>query len=390
MAAVIKKINYLDNNCIIVNDGEKYDINPQTREFTYGNNVRYICYNLPTTLRTHKSICDYHDETFQIPAIIEHSKAVDLIKKLINISAHNLAVDSIPCDKSINQAYDDIKNSLKNMISSIHIEDNGTREQANKILHIFSNVCDLVQSDEIEKGILASYPMCYNIKVNLDNTPIGKLLEYLLEYIVAYNSYNPNVISYHSLNNNIGYIYTIIYILSVDASLLRFDLLTKTEDIIMHAFFSMFIDIITDKCGKMLFIDEKNVHASTILRQYHTSYPVLAKINSRESSKIYGHLLEPIVDKLQKENINLMPYLISYTMPDEERILYLYEHVLKNKKAFSGSNKVQTKWFTTDEYLNMIKTVTGSVENSMYDVDILNSIIPYFLTMFPEDHDQVH
>ena len=379
--ATINKITYLDDDYIIVNEDEKYAINSLTREFDSANGTRYIIYNLNVTLRLHTSICDYCDKTFQIPAIIEYTKAIDLIKKLINISVHNLAVDSIPCDKSIGQTYEDIKTSLKNMISLIEIEDPETKNQATKLMQIFSTMCDLLHSEEVENGILSSFPMCYNLSVDLDTTPMGKLLEYLIEYIVAYNMYHPQIMSYHSLNNNIGYIYVVIYILVVNASILPSYLFTKNEDIIMHGFFSMFIDIITDKCGKLLYIEGKNDYASSLLRKYHASYPVLKKITSRQAAKRYGHMLEPLMQDLKKETINMIPYLISYTMTDEERILYLYEYIGQNKKALTSNDGIQTKWFTTSEYLDMLKTVTGSLSANFgrYDMKSLEKILPNIL-----------
>ena len=381
---MIEKINYICDDYIIVNDGMKFDINPQTKEFDYENGVRYICYNLNINLRTHNTICDYFDETFKIPAVIEHTKAVDLIKKLINISAHNLSISSIPCEKTMDEAYDEIKNSLKNMISSSNhnIQDSKILNELDKLMKIFISCCDSIQSEDIEKGILASYPTCFELKLDINTTPLGKLLEYLLEYIVAYNSFHPYTLPYHSLNNNIGHIYTIIYILTVDSSILDGTLFTKPEDIILHSLFSKFVDVITDKCGKILFINEENIQASTILRQYHTKYPILSKITSRETAKLYSHQLGPIIEQLQKECINLMPFLISYTMPDDERILYIYEHISKNRQILE-KDKIQTKWFSSEEYLNILKKVTGSVKKSMYHMKILQDIIPYFITMFP-------
>ena len=142
--------------------------------------------------------------------------------------------------------------------------------------------------------------MCYKINVDLKKISMGKLLEYLLDYIVAYNTYHPQVISYHSLNNNIGYLYLILYILTVDASILVSNVFTKREDIILHSFFSIFIDILTDKCGKILFIEEKNVYAATILRKYRTHYPVLAKITSRQAALLHGHQLNSIFSEAQR------------------------------------------------------------------------------------------
>lgn len=381
---MIEKINLICDEYIIINDRLKFNINPQTKEFDYENGVRYICYNLNINLRTHNTICEYVDETFKIPAVIEKTKAVDLIKKLINISAHNLSITSIPCDKTINQAYDEIKTSLKHMIlsSNHNIHDSNIMNELNKMMKIFSSCVDSIQSEDIEKGILASYPMCYNLKIDINTTPVGKVLEYLLEYIVAYNSFHPNTLPYHSLNNNIGHIYTIIYILTVDSSSIDSNVFTKTEDIILHSLFSKFMDVVTDRCGKILFINENNTHAKTILRQYHTKYPILSKITSRETAKLYGHQLGPIIEQLQKEEINLIPFLISYTMSDEERILYIYEYISRNKQVLE-KDKIQTKWFSSEEYLNILKKVTESVKKSMYTITILQDIIPYFISMFP-------
>ena len=373
--AKINIILHLDKDCIVINNNEKYLLNSQG-EFNISG-TRYITFKLPVTLRTHISICNYHDKSFHIPAIIEYSKAVDLIKKLLNISAHNLSVNSIPCDKSISEAYDDIKESLKNMISLIKVDEYETQMQADKIMKIFAHICDLIQPEEIEQGILASYPMCYKINVDLQKISMGKLLEYLLDYIVAYNIYHPQVISYHSLNNNIGYLYLILYILTVDASILVSDIFTKREDIILHSFFSIFIDILTDKCGKILFIEEKNVYAATILRKYHTHYPVLAKITSRQAALLHGHQLDSIFSEAQNEGINLIPYLVSYTMPDEERLLYLYEYFLHNKSYFQNHNSLPPI-----EYLGLLKKITESVHDSFYSINIMQELIPYFLQTF--------
>ena len=87
--------------------------------------------------------------------------------------------------------------------------------------------------------------------------------------------------------------------------------------------------------------------------------------------------MDSIFSEAQIEGINLIPYLVCYTMPDEERLLYLYEYFLHNKRHFQNHN-----FLPPIEYLGLLKKITESVHDSFYCIDIMQELIPYFLQIF--------
>lgn len=359
-------------------DGAVHKLN-EDREFTV-NGLCYVVFFATLSTRTHHKVTDYEDVGHKIPALILKDDAVRLVQHFANISAHSLRLTTVPPTTDFEGAINELKNLIIQTSLDPQAQDAGNsplvdRVALDRIVSILNEIVTSISVSDCLDGIKAGRPIC--ISLNTHNQSLSLIVEQLFEFIHAYTSYDEKTIAYHSLNTCLYILYSIMRILFVERSTFQSDLFVTKNDIIIHYFVSMLMDMITDKCSYELYIKGRHPDASAIVKKYRMRYPVLHRVLTKND---VNKVPKRFYDEASAEPIKLLPYLLTYNMNPKERILYTYNAFVREFNKHANGN-----CFSCDELWTILENLSAGMVNDHYRSETFFSILPRLVTLLSEN-----
>lgn len=353
------------------------------------NGVAYVMFQNTLTLRQHTSFSEFTTQKFKTPFIIGVAVAEEIIKDIINISSYNLnVINSLTNESMITRSLPDTFIKIKNSLVSLSTTSDVPMEDAHgqtlsKTLQLLTNICDSISSEDILNGIFASQASQLTVKLN-PTLPVGDVLSQFIEYIVNYVCFDDAIIQMRGLNSSLDLFYSVIYVIMLYESFIPTDLFTTTTDLIMQTLIQIIYDGVTDRTSAELFIRERNETATALKRKYFAQYKFLlaSEINNVELKN------SDIMSKVQQESITLMPYLLTFSMSDHQRVCFLYNHFYENRKELPIA--LSAKWLGYEQLFNYLALIWKPTVRcpSRYDTDAFLTIIPELLSLFQVEEAQ--
>lgn len=366
--ATINNVNYVAN---------------EAKEFMYKGEC-YIIYNNTLSLRKHENACDFDTKLFKIPFIIKKNDALRIIQYVINLSNYNLEIIDSNSKKPIcNNNVEGTFMQIKNELTELALNQKDSINEFQDSLNLLISMCSNLTSTDVIKGIFENNIEKFTLE--LDTTlPTAIIMEKMLEYITNYRSYNESIVQIRSLNSSLDFMYTITYILSLFYSEISNDLYTNTNDLIIHSILEILYDTITDRCTYELFIKEKSSVAADIKQKYLKKYRFLSSPNI-DMSKVANSSL---ISELENEKVVMYPYILTISMPNMARIKFLYNHFYKNKNKIPLTK--EGVWMSEKEFVDTLRLFWDPLKKDYgkYNVDILVTLTPHLIKMFPTDGKQ--
>ncbi len=333
-------------------------------EFVY-KNIPVVVFKVITSLRTHEklpngkySVSNYMDEKFKVFVIMRKSRAQTMVQKFVNLTQSYITFSTIPHN-------DTIENSVRSLL--------------NEMSH-YKELEPLVKTGFefiTEKSIYESFTFGARTVITVDSSTLNlsTIMTFISDMIFEYVTYSDSLLFAHSMNCHLAmilYAYNSIYYANI---VLPRNYFVNVNELAIHMFVSLLMDLFTDRCSKELFIKERSSSAVNILKKYRMKYP---KLNTITSESEWGTMPAEFFNELEKEPITLMPYILTYNMSDEGRIRTVYRHY---QKLIENSDNKPKKMLSTEEFFNILSEFSDGMTRKLYDSNTFIKIIPQIQNM---------
>lgn len=321
----------------------------------------YCIYRSIQSLRTHNSVADYSDTKYDIPVIISMEDALYLIQKFVNLTQHSITIVNFPPNATVEETLKDI------------IEKMQSNEKISKLLAVGVSLLN-------EKTLVDAFSVGTKSLITLEvpNNSISSTLTYIEELIYSYVTYDDCLLHIHPLNSHLSMLLYCFRCLLSNMIILPRNIFVNPDQLVVHYFVSLIMDLFTDRCSKELFINRRSDAATNILKKYHMKYPILTKINTIEQ---WNLLPSSFYDEIAHESVSLMPYILTYNMSDENRILCIYNHL---KKAIDTTDE-HRKLLSAEEFYLILTKFAANVNKSYYSYNVFLEVLPIIQSVLSQD-----
>jgi len=349
--------------------GVKEEIEVVNGEFVYSG-VEMVAFMSVLSLRTHelegsggkRSVANYKDESSNVYVVAEKVLCQRLLQNFVNLTQNSIKFSTI-------EPTDNVENTVKNLMQEMNRFKE--IEALMKIGMDFINEKSLFEAFSIgEKTV---------IRINSADLNLSTLIKFISEIVFEYTTYQENLLFTHSMNNHLAMVMYCFNCILYSHFILPRCYFVASEQLVIHSFVSLFMDLATDRCSKELFIKERSKTAANIVHRLKKAYPQLAKITSEDE---WGSLPEKFYREVSQEPVNLLPHILTYSMCDEKRIKSLYNHL--RKSLSEGNNK---RFFTADEFYDILTQFSADMECKMYSQSTFMSILPKLRCMLVDLND---
>lgn len=318
------------------------------------NDNNEIYYKLSIPLREQKTVTEYRDLLHSLDATVTKEFFEDF---LVNLNGWNSTIEIkniprvIPRRDAIHNVLELLRSTyptLQSMAKESVDQETGIDSLAQMFPIIFNVYESLLNNNNIDQIIPTLYSY-ENAKHTFDYNDYihrkGELLSSISLILKSTIGFNVETNVLLPLTNT-EYITTTIYILLlilntniIDAEVKLLDNILTPTRITMNILGCTIFNIFTDKCSKVLWIDETTRPAISkqILSDIYNKFPQLLHLRcENDINKIQPihHSLENYLrEKPEIQNYNLYPYILTFNFNDKHRILFNVKNIVDNLNA---------------------------------------------------------
>lgn len=288
------------------------------------DNIQYVVYSFPFAIRKHTSHWEFKRQLVNCYAIIPYNMVIQwleivfaLLSGNFNVNLTNSTVQFQNLD--MREAFDKLKNIFK---SSEHDE---KQAEYVKLIDMILASLDL---EEVKAYINEAQPIKFNVNINNEN--VATILQYVIEIIYQFMNYHENLIQFHSLSCNadiICYILTLVLILN---SQFDEEACINQNAMSVHLILSLIVDLLTDQCGQILYIQGKHELALNWKQQYIHKYPFLTKISKIDDLQKFANHIKMMDATATNENRLMYPFVLAFHMNYFDQFKFRMNLLLNN------------------------------------------------------------
>lgn len=388
---VLKKFSINESTgTIIFNNGQSCECDPNTLEFTI-NNEEYVLFQYPTTLRYHKTLCDYTDELFYEYAIMPCKTADTFLEMVAGLCSPHITLPRVPQgnQKGLGEFIENIK-----VLSSYTDATSAPLQLLDHILeqlpiHLFD---EFINFKKQTRTALLYVP---------ETETRSGTMTLVCDFLVKYVSYDKSLLEYHSTTITSYTIYNALITYCVLPSIFHVDFPLDLLALTSHIVMSMFIDLLTDRWGTELIIKSGNTSLRTIYQDLKNKCQVL----NLPSTTWNKSMLDKVEFELNDNYaINLYPYVLFYNLPEKERFIKTLTSYKEALRTESRDNSLETdkhkdmilaiyKSFNVEQIISLANEIILPLQKqkSLYTTESVIKLLesPIFQVMIPniQNHD---
>lgn len=345
----------IDNSLVII-DNVSYKVNEQLMFTKDGQ--QFLVFSFPFSRRTHNTMWSVNDQMVMCYAFAP----VESLKSWLEIVVALLPPIFVASGDIRQLSMHDAFWSLQNLISDFNTDSKTSNPEINnQYMNIINTLLKTIDIKTISEYLIESQPITFTMDIN-DNT-LSQTVQNVIVVLYQFYSYHENLVKYHSLSctaDIICYILSTVLLLytELDSSFL----LTK-DDLSVHLVLSLIIDLMIDRCGTELYINQRHEIAKMWVQQYQRKYPFIQNIKTNTQISKYAHQIK----QLDTSNKLIYPYIISFNMSPSEHFNFRMQLLLDN---ISGN------FLTIHELKHkLLEQITQKLINGLYPIHVFQNII---------------
>ncbi|UOT91782.1 P51 [Aratus pisonii nudivirus] len=355
-------------------------------KFIYNGKI-YTLVNFTTTLVKHskKGFGDMEVKYFDHLVVMEEECCKQGVIDLANILQYQLEVGCDTSNETIGSKDQLIDTLNRNRYKIIHnIENNDSNLNLNDNLkEIIKMLVEQVKQFDSNK-MIDSLPKLPKLKrIFKRTTPNNVILEELIKYIIKHNTFDDSVVNYRGLTIYPDTLFILILIgVMLDfhnVNIVNMVNFCTIQDLLIHMVIEMVYNVITMKIDRELFVLERNSMAKEIKHRYYFKFPELKKENYHEVLALLDKN-QKFKNMLEKESINMFPYIALYGQSDKKRVEFYYIQCSKNKELKeSYENKI--RFLDPKVFINLLQefSISHSKDFERYNTELFISLISNFM-----------
>nr|WOZ57608.1 P51 [Menippe mercenaria nudivirus] len=362
--------------------------------FLFGTE-KYVMFNYTTTLVKHgkTGFGDLDVKYFNHPMILPYEDFKISIVHLTNVLRNQIivTVGDKPLETlcSLDESIEAIKNTIVAKLN------NNKLSMSNQITRIVEMVVNQIK-DYKPQDMVNSLPDTNKIdcKYNSD-TPEKTILEDLIKYVVYHNNYHESIVE----NRGLSVLPDTIFLLTLISVILNAHNVTiVTEvsntglsEILIHVIIEEIFNIITMRLDKVMFIEERNSTARALKKKYYTNFPILQNKNTCTEAILKILQNNPqFMKQIEKESVQLFPYIALYSLSDKQRIKLLYTTF--NNNNVNNAFNADINWLTPDDFITALSNFSKQHSDtySRYDTNSFMEIVEKFITLSSQENILKH
>lgn len=345
------------------------------------NDVEYIIFKNIITMRKHNTLFDFDDKSFNVYSLIPKTTAVYWLNILFSLCNNNIKFKQNP--ENVKYSYEEAIEELKrfmlftcselNSEAKTHTRDDNLNDAITKLVELMHQLITNIDKQFMLTSLSVSeVPTVY---FDRNDCP-AEILSLMIEYIQTNLCYkDPENHSFSVFYDMILWcMYNIIFI----KSQFDFDLNINHQHTILHNITAMFVDLFVDRLTNELFIKKLNSKTPNITQIYYNTCPKLKHIHkiSDISVKLTYKDLDLIETLNAKSPINMIPHIYTFNMGNVDRIKFLYDNIIKNKKTELLNQNLMSHIKNIPDFQKLYDIINKSIlklksDYGMYDSEVI-------------------
>lgn len=369
--------------CKVITSDKKEITTNSNYEFFY-NDVTYIVFKGTMFTRNYNTVYDYTDDLHYVPCFIEKVKAIDWIETFVNLSHGICELSTIKKNQTFAETINKIREKLRIKSQEYAQISSESIEASNQIYNMLENMVDKLDEESKVNGLKNSDTISFLIDSEKDS--LSDILFKTNNLIAKYTTFHDDCINYITLNYSGYFIFRMLQLLLIEASITPSDLFCDKNGIFVHTFVAALKDILVDKLTYELFIKQRSQCAKNLLKGYSKYNSVLSTITKKED---FIKLPRDLIEKVKNEKISMFPFLFILNFPPEQRIMLVYETIVKSVDDLKNSQTITSLNFSLPKAENLFSDVLiplkENTKNGFYQTETITSIFMKFLV--PNQYD---